>query len=571
MHYILTILLLLTSLYAKQEDYSIIINEQFNNALLDITQNYDRTLTAVGFVKTYETDSMKTGNAYTNAFDYLSSLSNKHGSQIHLVKVGQSKDILQRESIKLSNFSQPVAITKTPNNGYFVGGYTVDGSLILLKINANGNLIFKKKFGNDSENSLNNIVSLRDGGVLAIGTSATTRSLTRDLFKSGLGLNDIYITRFSKNGTILWAKKYGTEYDDKGIDAVEAKDGSIVVLSQTSYDKHKNVTLMRVTENGDKIWLHHYKSDKHTTPHKIIKLRDNNFLASLSQEDDVHKEQIRLVKFDIQNNILIDKEIYTTYSSTLKDIKEYSNSNIIGVGNVKDKYNTDALAVLFDSELNMLNQDHFGDENYDSFNRVVIMHNSQAAAVGINTEKNSQESNMWLTKLNQDISIAQVSSKSVDFYEELSEMFKHEISSHKIELKEDLSIELIDNSLYFKTGVYKLTDTQKKFLKKFSNKLLPFLYAHKEAIDKFEIDGHTSSEWAGISFENSFINNEKLSMNRSFQTLSYMYKNQDKNMQRWLAKIIKGSGLSFSEKLTFNNIENKEKSRRVSFKIILHD
>lgn len=569
MNYVLTILLLVTSLYAKQEEYSIIINEKFNNALLDITQNYDRTLTAVGFVKTYETDSMKTGNAYTNAFDYLSTLSNKHGSQIHLVKVGQSRDILQRESVKLSNFSEPVAITKTPNNGYFIGGYTLDGSLILLKINSNGNLIFSKKFGTNAQSGLSNVIALRDGGILAIGTSATTRSPTNDLFKNGLGLNDIYLTRFTKNGAIVWSKKYGTEHDDKGIDAVEAKDGSIVVLSQTGYDKHKDVTLMRITQNGDKVWLHHYKNDKRTTPHKIIKLRDNNFLVSLSQEDDVHKEQIRLIKFDIQSNILIDKEIYTTYSSILKDIKEYSNSNIIGVGNVKDKYNTDALAVLFDSELNMLNQEHFGDDNYDSFNRVEIMHNSQAAAVGINTDENSQESNMWLVKLNQDISIAQVSTKSVDFYEELSEIFKYEISSHKIELKEDLSIEFIDNSLYFKTAEYKLNDAQKKFLLKFSNKLLPFLYANKEAIDKFEINGHTSSEWAGISFENSFINNEKLSMNRSFQTLSYMYKNQDDKTQKWLAKVIKGSGLNFSEKVTFNNIENKERSRRVSFKIVL--
>ncbi len=569
MHYILTILLLVTSLSANKEDYSIIIDEPFNNSLVDITQNYDRTLTAVGFVKTYKTNSSKTGNAYTNAFDYLSSLSNKHGSQIHLVKVGKDTDILQRKSAKLSNFSEAVAITKTPENGYFVGGYTLDGLLFLLKTDSNGNLVFNKTFGTNNENTLNNIITLRDGGILAIGTSATTRSGKNDLFETGLGLNDIYLTRFTSNGTILWSKKYGTEYDDKGIDAVEAQDGSIVVLSQTNYDSFKNVTLMRVTENGDKVWLHHYKNEKNTTPHKIIRLRDNNFLTSLSEEDDLRKEQIRLMKFDLQKNILLDKEIYTNYSSVLKDIKEYSNSNIIGVGSVKDKYNTDALAILFDSELNMLNQEHYGEENYDSFNRVVILHNSEAAAVGVNTNNESQESNMWLVKLNKDISISQVSSKSVNIYKELSDIFKHEISTHKLTIKEDLSIDFIDNKLYFKTAQYKLDESQKKFIKEFSDKLLPFLYKNRELVDTFEINGHTSSEWAGVDFTNSFLNNEKLSMNRSFNTLSYMYLSQGKNIQNWLAKVIKGSGLNFSKKITFNSVEDKEKSRRVSFKIIL--
>ncbi len=71
--------------------------------------------------------------------------------------------------------------------------------------------------------------------------------------------------------------------------------------------------------------------------------------------------------------ILIDKEIATSYSSALKDIKEYSNGNIIGVGFVKDTYNTDALVMTLDNTLSMLNQEHFGDENYDMFNAVTIL------------------------------------------------------------------------------------------------------------------------------------------------------------------------------------------------------
>ena len=78
MKYIL-LLLILTSLHAK--DFSIVIDRPFNEALFDITQDYDRSITAVGYVKEYKTTSSPS-TTYTNAFDYLDSLSNASGSQI---------------------------------------------------------------------------------------------------------------------------------------------------------------------------------------------------------------------------------------------------------------------------------------------------------------------------------------------------------------------------------------------------------------------------------------------------------------------------------------------------------
>ncbi|MCW9068382.1 MAG: hypothetical protein OQJ82_08110, partial [Sulfurimonas sp.] len=522
-----------------------------------------------GFTKNYKTSSQKTGSTYSNAFDYLASISNTLGSKVHLIKLNNKAEVTLRKSVNLSTFNEAVAVVKTPSNGYFIGGYTQDGSLLILKLDSNGNIIFTRTFGTDNNNIMQNLILLRDGGVLAIGSSVTTRSYNDNLFETGLGLKDIYISRFSKDGTKLWSKKYGTEYDDTGIDAVEANDGSIVVLSQTNYDKFKNITLMRVTQNGDKIWLKHYKNEKYVTPYKVIKLRDGNFIASLSQQDEIDKEQIRLIKFDLQRNILNDKIIHTTYSSALKDIKEYSDSKLIGVGYVKDTFNTDGLVMQLDNNLNMLRQEHYGDENYDVFNAVTILHNSQAAAVGVYTNNESQESNMWIVQLNRDISMMQIAPNSASMYKKLTEVFKEEIANKSITIKEDLSISFIDESLYFKTGQYELNSEQKIFLQDFSKKLLPLLHVNKEHINTLEVSGHTSSEWGTTDFTNSFLKNEKLSMNRSYSTLAFIFKNQDSITKEWLSNVVKGSGLGFSKKQMFNEKEDREKSRRVSFKIIL--
>ncbi|MFT7002958.1 MAG: outer membrane protein OmpA-like peptidoglycan-associated protein [Sulfurimonas sp.] len=569
MRILIIVFLLLTSLIAKSSDFSVIINEPFNNVLFDITEDYDRQISAIGFSKSYKQSSTNKSNTYTDAFEYLASIANTYGSNIHLIKIDKQANISLNKSTKMDTFSEAVALVKTPSNGYFVGGYTLDGSLVIIKLDSNANMIFNKSFGTKNYDKMNNLVSLRDGGVLSVATSTTSRSKKDNIFETGLGLNDIYLTRFSKDGIKLWSKKYGTKYDDSGIDAVEASDGSILVLSTTSYGKNQNVMLMRITENGNKIWLKHYKADETITPYKIIKLRDNNFLVSMSQQDEMKKEQIKLVKFDLQNNILSEKITHTSYSSVLKDIKEYSDGSIIGVGYVRDALNTDALVMIFDNTLEMQNQEHYGQENYDTFNAVTILHNSQAAAAGIYTYEGSQESNMWIAKLNKDGSMAQASVKSVDMYKQLQELFKEEIASGKLSIKEDLSIEFMSWELHFKTQKYELSKEQISYLDKFSNKLIPFLHKYEIYIDALEVNGHTSSEWGNVDFANRYLKNEKLSMNRSYSTLSNIFKNQDLKTQTWLVKILKGSGLSYSKNVMNNDVENKENSRRVSFKIIL--
>ncbi len=565
---LLLTLLFLSTLQSNTSDYSVIIDKPFNDALFDITEDYDRGISAVGFSKEFKQNS-HANKTYTDAFEYLSSVSNKYGSQIHLLKLNNTAEIILSKAIKLSRFTEAVALAKTPSNGYYIGGYTLDGDLLILKVDAAGNIIFNKTFGTKNYDRMNNLILMSDGGVLAVGSSVTSRSAHDSIFETGLGKNDIYITRFSKDGAKLWSKKYGTKYDDRGVDAAEARDGSIIVVSTTSYDKNKNVSLMRITENGNKIWLKHYKSQNLVTPKKIIRLRDNNFVLALSEYDSMQKEQIRVIKFDLYKNVLIDKKIFTTYPSALNDIKEFSDGSFIGVGYVKDTYNTDGLVMILDSYLSMRNQEHYGKEQYDLFNAVTILHNSQAAAAGVHTNKNSQETNMWIAKFNRDGSLAQTSTNVTDFHKKLNNMFQKEIDTEKIKIREDLSIDFIDKALYFEVSKYELTKEQKEFLDEFSKKLVPFLKANVDKISALEINGHTSSEWGTQDFANGYIKNEELSMNRSFSTLSYIFLNQSKPTQIKLSKILRGSGFSYSKKVMLNDKEDREKSRRVTFKIIL--
>ena len=568
----LLLLIFTLALLLNAKDFSVIVHKPFDAALFDITEDYDRTITAVGFSNEFKQNA-NPSQTYTNAFDYLESVSNRYGVQMTLVKVNNSANIVLQKAAALNRFNKAVAVVKTPTNGYFIGGYTMDGSLLVAKLDANANLLYSKVFGTKNYDRMSNLILLSDGGVLAVGSSFTSRSPSDDMFQTGLGNNDIFITRFSKDGHMLWSKKYGTMYDDNGIDAVEAQDGSFLVVSTMASEKSRDVTFMRITENGNRIWLNqfikHSHNDNLVIPKKIIRLRDNSFVVSLIQYNKVKKEHIRLVKFDLYNNILADKEIQTNYPSGIIDIKEFSDGTLMGVGYVKHNNNTDGLAMLLDSDLSRLQESHFGGRNFDIFNALAILHNSQVAVAGIHTDDYSQEGNMWIMKLNSDTSIAQLATKAVDFYDMLCKLFEQEIAHKQLRITKDLHIELIDPALYFKAAQYKLTKVQKEFLQKFAKKLLPFLYSNRDKVVRFEINGHTSSEWSKVTFQKRYLNNADLSMKRAYSVLSEMFTTQKSKQQQWLSKILRGSGDSFAHTAMQKGKEDRKKSRRVDFKIIL--
>ena len=564
---LLFFLLFLYNLFANDNDFSIIINKKFDAALLDITQDYNRQISAIGFSHQYNSSK----SSYNDGFGYSSNYQ-QNGINMHLISINKYAEVTLSKRVLLSQLNRAVAILKTPQNGYYVGGYTQDGMLYLQKLDTKGNSIYSKIFGTKNKNLMSNIISLQDGGVLTIGTSYTTRERSENIFTTGLGKEDIYLTRFAPNGHIIWSKKYGTINDDRGIDAIETMDGSFIILGTTSYNNTKEISLMRLTQNGDTIWKKSIHSNKQLQAHKLLLLKDNSIVLSLSQINDMQKEQIRLIKFDIYKNILLDKQINTTYSSVLKDIKEFANGNIIGVGYVKDAFDTDALVMLFDNKFSLLNQEHYGDSNYDLFNALHIMNNSQVGAVGLHTSASSQESNMWIVILDSDGKIISKKKKSTNISKEVSSIFDTEITNNTLTttfLQKKLSLTL--KPLYFHQGKYTLTTTQKRFLDNFSKKLIPFLLQHQDSIVALQINGHTSSEWDGIHFQDRYLKNQKLSLNRAYSVLSYIFKKQDKKTQKYLSKILNATGHSYAKRVVYSGVEDEQKSRKVTFNIILKE
>ena len=95
----------------------------------------------------------------------------------------------------------------------------------------------------------------------------------------------------------------------------------------------------------------------------------------------------------------------------------------------------------------------------------------------------------------------------------------------------------------------------------------------RDEISEIRIIGHTSSAWGGSGIidneETRYIRNAKLSQERSYEVLEYIYTlPMDPEQRTWLRKVLRATGASYAEPVLINGAEDEEKSRRVEFHAI---
>ena len=550
--------------------YSVVIKGPFEDTLYDLVEEYNGEIGAVGFSQNFASASTAS-HTYHSAFDYLAAHAGSHGEQIRLIRLDGEGNLTLDRSFSLSEFNRAVSLIKTPDNGYIVGGYSQDGQLLVARLGAEGNMLQLNRFGTENRDRMQRLVPLRDGGVLAVGTSTTSRHPSDAVFEQGLGKSDIYLTRFAKSGMRLWSKKFGTEADDTGVDAVEATDGSIVLLGLSDDGPQRHILLMRLSENGDTLWLKEYTPKAYASAQDLIGLRNGHFVAALTLSDTKGRQQVRLLTFDLQKNILAERDYPTAKSTLLSRLAEKSDASLIGVGSTTDPKNgnTDAFAMRIAPDGNMMWEKSYGGPQQERFRSLALLREGTIAAVGERFPTMGEAADMWIVKLNGDGSFVLKSPQAASLYESLKQVFAKEIANGSITLSRDLRITLCHPSLLFKAGVYELTPVQQTFLELFSNKLLSALQPYRPGITALRINGHTSSEWRGADFTARYLNNAELSTQRAFSVLSYIFSREMNAPYRpWLAQVLSNDGYAFS-KIVKNPDEDRVASRRVMFEISL--
>jgi len=113
-------------------------------------------------------------------------------------------------------------IQSTPDGGFIYTGtesnFTTDTDVLLVKLDANGILQWKKIYGSVEADQGEFIQQLQDGGYIIAGMSA-----------SGGSSYDMYVVRTNSTGDLLWQRTIGGSSDDRAFSIATNPDGTHLV------------------------------------------------------------------------------------------------------------------------------------------------------------------------------------------------------------------------------------------------------------------------------------------------------------------------------------------------------
>ena len=123
----------------------------------------------------------------------------------------------------------------------------------------------------------------------------------------------------------------------------------------------------------------------------------------------------------------------------------------------------------------------------------------------------------------------------------------------------------------FGQGNAAVPNSFKYVLDDFFPRYITILTNYENDIAEIRIEGHTSSEWHHeVTLDEAYFNNMELSQNRSRNVLRYVLGIKKVSQNKpWIKKNMTANGLSSSQPILDEfGEENKEKSRRVEFRVV---
>ena len=177
------------------------------------------------------------------------------GNKAHAMLRRYSADgeIIWHKTYTRSAYNEGISLIETSDGNIVFVGFSGtshgDYKHFIVKTDSEGNSLFKKRFGTNTQQSLNSVIEAPDGGYVATGYCNN--------------YNDLYIVKFDTEGTMLWEHCLPADEDnfygwDHGNDIIRAQSGGYYIVGTSSTYPQSNggddIYLVKIDEVGDTLW-----------------------------------------------------------------------------------------------------------------------------------------------------------------------------------------------------------------------------------------------------------------------------------------------------------------------------
>lgn len=160
-----------------------------------------------------------------------------------------------------SAHEQGLDIIQTTGGGFYITGFTDSyGPAIrnwyLVRTDNTGNQLWYKAYGGNEYNIAGSIIPSLDGNYFLAGGMYITSTD-----------GQAAIIKIDANGNVLWEKKYGIgNLEDEFNSIIQLSDSSLICIGNTRNNvPNSNGWIIKLNQNGNKIWERLYVNSTHTT------------------------------------------------------------------------------------------------------------------------------------------------------------------------------------------------------------------------------------------------------------------------------------------------------------------
>ncbi|MCY7409367.1 MAG: PKD domain-containing protein [Chitinophagales bacterium] len=296
------------------------------------------------------------------------------------------------------------SLNKTSDGGFIISGFEnqfdVTTYNLIIRTNSNGDTLWTKRFffGNVGIPSSNKIIETSDGGFCFAG------------IYYGDKLWDVNMIKLDANGNEIWNKKYGGYQYDWAKDILETADGFLVggVSSSTDGDVtgnhgYNDAWILKLDLNGNLMWQKCFGGNWYDEARSIAKTSAGNFIiagSSTSNNGDVSGHHGSAAAYDYwifsidqSGNLLWSKSFGGTdydFAAQIVSLTDgefaIAGSSYSLDGDVTNHHGTDDFddvwLIGIDADGNILWKNSFGGTDYDHGNAVVALNADEVIVAG---------------------------------------------------------------------------------------------------------------------------------------------------------------------------------------------
>ncbi|MCL6266763.1 hypothetical protein [Flagellimonas myxillae] len=148
-----------------------------------------------------------------------------------------------------------------------------------------GEVDWMKSFGGSGEDTAQSVIQTADGGYAILGFS---NSMDGDLAGKTTEVNDYWLLKLDAEGNLIWGRTYGGTKDDRGQSVIQTTDGGYAIVGYAMSDDgdgsnnegfHDN-WILRLGPNGNILWEKSFGFSGHDHSYDVVETSDGGFFFS---------------------------------------------------------------------------------------------------------------------------------------------------------------------------------------------------------------------------------------------------------------------------------------------------